>query len=207
MLCVRFQVPSPVGTRLFFCFFLFQTPFSVSMWTQASHKMLLWGSSWAKQTIPHLRGWPETSGIMHLLKKNIIVFYFLHCVSCWLFLFVFRPSRPEEERLHARQGDVPAGRAAKPGGRSQRVTSIHETDAVIVYLKKKYICVCIYTYRLIFSRRQEAQPPNQLEESRVTMRISACRLSPVCVGPTTIHPSSPFGLFFTYIYIYIHLSI
>lgn len=37
-----------------------------------------------------------------------------------------------------------------------------------------YTYVCINTYRWIFSRRQEAQQPNQLEESSVLMRISAC---------------------------------
>lgn len=38
--------------------------------------------------------------------------------------------RSEEERLHARQGDVPAGRPSEPGQRSQRVSSVNETDAV-----------------------------------------------------------------------------
>lgn len=58
---------------------------------------------------------------------------------------------------------------------------------------------CKYTYGLIFSRRQEAEQPNQLEEGCVTMRVSACRLSPVCVGPTTIHPYKPLGCFFCFV--------
>lgn len=38
--------------------------------------------------------------------------------------------RSEEERLHARQGDVPTGGASKLRRRSQRVSSVNETDAV-----------------------------------------------------------------------------